>query len=71
VGFICQGSLSQVDTCCKSPNCRCADPARRYGAYWLRTWKEAGKVVSRRLSAEETSMATGPTTARRMAHTTV
>ena len=53
VGFICEGSLSQVYTCCKNPNCRCADPARRHGPYWLLTWKEAGKTVSRRLSAEE------------------
>ena len=56
VGFICEGSLSEVYTCCKNPNCRCADPARRHGPYWLLTWKEAGKTVSRRLSSEEASL---------------
>src|SRR5437764_2864995 len=53
VGFICEGSLSRIYTCCRNPNCRCADPARRHGPYWQLTWKQAGKTVSRRLSAEE------------------
>jgi hypothetical protein len=53
VGFICEGSLAQIYTCCRNPNCRCADPARRHGPYWQLTWKQDGKTVSRRLSAEE------------------
>lgn len=53
IGFICEGSLSEIFTCCNNPNCRCADPARRHGPYWQLTWKQAGKTVSRRLSAEE------------------
>jgi hypothetical protein len=53
VGFICEGSLAQIRTCCRNPNCRCSDPARRHGPYWQLTWKEAGKTVSRRLSADE------------------
>jgi hypothetical protein len=53
VGFICEGSLSRIYTCCRNPNCRCADPARRHGPYWQLTWKQAGKTVSRRLSEEE------------------
>lgn len=53
VGFLCEGSLAEIRTCCRNPNCRCADPARRHGPYWQLTWKEAGKTVSRRLSAEE------------------
>jgi hypothetical protein len=53
VGFICEGSLSQIRTCCRNPNCRCSDPDRRHGPYWQLTWKEAGKTVSRRLSADE------------------
>lgn len=56
VGFICEGSLAEIYTCCRNPNCRCADPARRHGPYWLLTWKEAGKTVSRRLSAEEADL---------------
>lgn len=53
IGFICEGSLSQIYTCCRNPNCRCADPAGRHGPYWQLTWKQAGKTVSRRLSVEE------------------
>ena len=53
VGFICEGSLSRIYTCCRNPNCRCADPARRHGPYWQLTCKQAGKTVTRRLSEEE------------------
>lgn len=55
VGFICEGSLAEIHTCCRNPNCRCADPKRRHGPYYQLTWKEAGKTVSRRLLAEEAS----------------
>lgn len=53
VGFIGEGSLSEIYTCCRNQNCRCADPAQRHGPYWQLTWKESGKTVSRRLSAQE------------------
>jgi hypothetical protein len=53
VGFICEGSVAEIYTCCRKPNCRCADPNRRHGPYYQLTWKEAGKTVSRRLSADE------------------
>lgn len=53
VGFICEGSLAEIYTCCRNPNCRCADPDQRHGPYWQLTWKEAAKTVSRRLSADE------------------
>lgn len=53
VGFICEGSLAEIYTCCRNPNCRCTDPKRRHGPYYQLTWKEAGKTVSRRLSADE------------------
>ena len=56
VGFICGGSLSEIYTCCRNPNCRCADPTRRHGPYWQLTWKQAGKTVSRRLSAQEAEL---------------
>ena len=59
-GFICGGSLSEIYTCCLNPNCRCADPANRHGPYWQLTWKEAGKTVSRRLTAEEAELPVGP-----------
>lgn len=53
VGFICEGSLAEIRTCCRNPNCRCSDPARRHGPYWQLTWKQAGKTVSQRLTADE------------------
>jgi hypothetical protein len=56
VGFICGGSLAEIYTCCRNPNCRCSDPASRHGPYWQLTWKEAGKTVSRRLSSEEADL---------------
>jgi len=56
IGFICEGSLAEIRTCCRNPSCRCSDPAQRHGPYWQLTWKEAGKTVSRRLSAEEAQL---------------
>lgn len=53
VGFICAGSLVERYTTCNNPNCRCADPNRRHGPYYQLSWKEAGKTVSRLLSAED------------------
>lgn len=56
VGFICEGSLTQLYTSCGNPNCRCADPDQRHGPYWQLTWKEAGKTVTRRLSADDAAL---------------
>lgn len=56
IGFICEGSLNEVHTSCRNPNCRCADPATRHGPYWQLTWKHAGKTVTRRLNAEEADL---------------
>jgi hypothetical protein len=53
VGFICEGSVAEIYTCCRKPNCKCADPDRRHGPYYQFTWKQTGKTVSRRLSPEE------------------
>ncbi|MGB0092111.1 MAG: DUF6788 family protein [Solirubrobacteraceae bacterium] len=49
VGFICEGSLTELYTSCGNPNCRCAGPEHRHGPYWQLTWKEQGKTVTRRL----------------------
>jgi hypothetical protein len=56
VGFICEGSLAELYTSCGNPNCRCANPDQRHGPYWQLTWKEYGKTVTRRLSAEDAAL---------------
>src|SRR3974390_3852674 len=56
IGFICEGSLQELYTSCGNPNCRCRDPERRHGPYWQLTWKEQGKTVTRRLSAEDAAL---------------
>src|SRR5436309_16069757 len=56
VVFISEATPAEIYTCCRNPNCRCADPASRHGPYWQLTWKEAGKTVSRRLSAHEAEL---------------
>lgn len=53
MGFICEGSLVERYTSCGNPNCRCAEPADRHGPYYQLSWKEAGKTVSRLLSADD------------------
>jgi hypothetical protein len=53
VGFTCEGSLLQRYTTCNNPNCRCQDPDQRHGPYWQLSWKQAGKTVSKLLSAED------------------
>ena len=37
VGFICEGSLTELYTSCGNPNCRCRDPEQRHGPYWQLT----------------------------------
>jgi hypothetical protein len=56
VGFICEGSLQELYTSCGNPNCRCRDPEHRHGPYWQLTWKEQGKTITRRLSAEDAAL---------------
>ena len=56
VGFTCEGSLLERYTTCNNPNCRCADPEQRHGPYWQLSWKQAGKTISRLLSAEDVAL---------------
>jgi Family of unknown function (DUF6788) len=56
VGFTCEGSLIERYTTCNNPNCRCADPEHRHGPYWQLSWKQAGKTISRLLSAEDAAL---------------
>jgi hypothetical protein len=54
IGFICEGSLLERWMRCGKPNCACArHKARRHGPYFQLSWKEKGKTMSRRLSAEQ------------------
>ena len=54
LGFCLPGSLVERTTRCGNPNCRChADPAKRHGPYPSWTRSEAGKTVTRTLSAEQ------------------
>jgi len=52
-GFIAEGSLVERYMPCGKPTCRCVDPKYLHGPYYQLSWKQAGKTVSRRLSAEE------------------
>ena len=53
IGFLCEGTLMERWMQCGKPNCACAsDRARLHGPYFQLSWKEKGKTVSRRLSAE-------------------
>jgi len=56
IGFICEGSLNEVYTSCRNPNCRCADPDQRHGPYWQLTWKHDGKTVTRRLNTDQVAL---------------
>jgi hypothetical protein len=56
VGFTCEGSLIERYTTCNNPNCRCSDPEQRHGPYWQLSWKQAGKTVSKLLSAEDAAL---------------
>jgi hypothetical protein len=56
VGFTGEGSLVERYTRCNNPNCRCVEPEGRHGPYYQLSWKEAGRTVSRLLSAEEAAL---------------
>ena len=56
VGFTCEGSLIERYTTCNNANCRCSDPEQRHGPYWQLSWKQAGKTVSKLLSAEDAAL---------------
>jgi hypothetical protein len=56
IGFTCEGSLIERYTTCNNANCRCSDPEQRHGPYWQLSWKQAGKTVSKLLSAEDAAL---------------
>ena len=56
IGFTCEGSLVESYTTCNNPNCCCQDPQQRHGPYWQLSWKQAGKTVSKLLSADDAAL---------------
>ena len=53
IGFLCEGTLMERWRQWGKPNCACAsDRARLHAPNFQLSWKEKGKTVSRRLSAE-------------------
>jgi hypothetical protein len=55
--YLCSGTLHEHLTRCGKPGCRCAeDPAARHGPYFDWGHMHAGKLVRRRLSAEQAQL---------------
>lgn len=54
LGFIQKGSVVLRHTYCRTPGCRChADPPQPHGPYWQWTRYDAGKTITRRLTASQ------------------
>ncbi|HEY1650274.1 MAG TPA: DUF6788 family protein [Acidimicrobiales bacterium] len=54
LGFIQKGSVVLRHTYCRTPGCRChADPPQPHGPYWQWTRYDAGKTITRRLTAPQ------------------
>lgn len=54
IELLCSGTLLKRMKTCGSPNCRCAhDPRARHGPYYEWGHMHAGKLVHRRVSAEQ------------------
>ena len=55
--YLCSGTLLEHLTRCGKPSCRCAqDPAARHGPYYDWGHMHNGKLVRRRLSAEQAAL---------------
>ncbi|GMV01910.1 MAG: hypothetical protein AMXMBFR52_15660 [Burkholderiales bacterium] len=55
--YLCSGTLYEHLSRCGKPGCRCAeDPAARHGPYYDWGHMQAGKLVRRRLSAEQAQL---------------
>lgn len=57
IDYLCSGTLLERLTCCGKPGCRCAhDPAARHGPYYDWGHMQDGKLVHRRLTAEQAAL---------------
>lgn len=55
--YLCSGTLYEHHSRCGKPGCRCADdPAARHGPYYDWGHMHSGKLVRRRLSAEQAQL---------------
>jgi hypothetical protein len=57
IDYLCSGTLLKHLTRCGKPGCRCAhDPAARHGPYYDWGHMRGGKLVHRRLSAQQAAL---------------
>ena len=57
IDYLCSGTLLERLTSCGKPGCRCAsDPSARHGPYYDWGHMHGGKLVHRRLSAEQADL---------------
>ena len=57
IDYLCSGTLLERLTSCGKPSCRCAnDPAARHGPYYDWGHMQDGKLVHRRLTAEQAEL---------------
>ncbi len=57
LGFIQPGSVVLRHTYCQTPGCRCqADPPQLHGPYWQWTRYDAGRTITRRLTARQAAL---------------
>ena len=57
IDYLCSGTLLERLTSCGKPSCRCAhDPAARHGPYYDWGHMQGGKLVHRRLTAEQAAL---------------
>ncbi len=57
LGFIQPGSVVRRHTACRTPGCHCqADPPQLHGPYWQWTRYDAGRTITRRLTARQAGL---------------
>ena len=57
IDYLCSGTLLERLTSCGKPGCRCAnDPTARHGPYYDWGHMHGGKLIHRRLSAEQADL---------------
>lgn len=57
IDYLCSGTLLKHLTRCGKPGCRCAhDPAARHGPYYDWGHMQGGRLIHRRLSAQQAAL---------------